>query len=90
MDLFDSRINYPLNPPVHNNVTNSMLQTVLPASSELYAPFNSGETNQLYYSGGTNQMLKIPLQILDDSILRSQNVLITPYNRIKYSNKGSC
>ena len=43
-------------------------------------------TNQLDYSGGTTQLLKIPLQMNEpyNEQLRTQEVLITPYNRIKY------
>ena len=40
------------------------------------------------YSGGYAELLKIPLQMNDPNNseqLRSQNILITPYNRIKYS-----
>jgi hypothetical protein len=49
---------------------------------------NTG-TNELLYSGGTTALLKIPLQMNEPNSfeqLRSQDVLITPYNRIKYSN----
>jgi hypothetical protein len=45
--------------------------------------------NELIYSGGYTQLLKIPLQMNEPNSfeqLRSQDVLITPYNRIKYSN----
>jgi len=91
--LFESRQNYPYNPPVNPNVMNSVIQTVVPSSSDLYAPFNEHEnvsTNQLYYSGGTNKLIKIPLQVNDptDEQLRSQDILITPYNRIKYSSSS--
>jgi hypothetical protein len=63
---------------------------VVPASSDIYFPFEDSvqtQTNQLLYSGGMNNLIKIPLQTIDSSMLRTQDVLITPYNRIKYSNK---
>jgi len=43
-------------------------------------------TNQLDYSGGSTKLLKIPLQMNEpyNEQLRTQEVLITPYNRIKY------
>ena len=46
-----------------------------------------GNTNQLNYSGGSTQLIKIPLQYNEphNEQLRTQEVLITPYNRIKYS-----
>ena len=97
---FDSRYQYPYNPPVNPIVKNSVIQTKIPASPDLYftQTYDSintlidsppqGSTNELYYSGGLNQMIQIPLQYnTTDSpeILRSQDILITPYNRIKYS-----
>jgi len=49
-------------------------------------------TNQLNYSGGTTQLLKIPLQMNEpyNEQLRTQEVLITPYNRIKYQISNDC
>ena len=43
-------------------------------------------TNQLNYSGGSTQLIKIPLQFNEpyNEQLRTQDVLITPYNKIKY------
>jgi hypothetical protein len=43
--------------------------------------------NELDYSGGSTKLIKIPLQMNvpnDYEQLRSQNVLITPYNKNKY------
>jgi hypothetical protein len=74
----------------------------MPANGDLYYPNNYDSnyytigssstdlenTNQLYYSGGTTEMIKIPLQYnvpYEPEQLRSQDILITPYNRIKYS-----
>ena len=77
----DSRYEYPLNPPVNPIVNQSVVENIIPVPNEL-------NTNELVYSGGTNQLLKIPLQMNDPNLneqLRSQNVLITPYNEIKYS-----
>ena len=49
---------------------------------------NLDSTNQLDYSGGSTKLLKIPLQMNEpyNEQLRTQEVLITPYNRIKYDN----
>ena len=43
--------------------------------------------NELNYSGGSTKLIKIPLQMNEpnhNEQLRSQNELITPYNKIKY------
>ena len=103
--LLDTRIEYPTSPPVNPNVKKSILKKRIQASPDLY--FNQTydsknalvdsppveSTNELYYSGGTNQLIQIPLQYNDlhnQEQLRSQNILITPYNRIKYSMEASC
>jgi hypothetical protein len=96
----DTRYDYPLNPPVNPMVYKSIVLNSVPASTELYSNQemnatgyilneNSNEgngTNQLNYSGGSTQLIKIPLQFNEpyNDQLRSQEVLITPYNRIKY------
>jgi hypothetical protein len=83
---FDSRYKYPLLPPVNTNVMNSVIKNDIPFSNP-----DSGPGNQLVYSGGTNQLIQIPLQYNDPfqpEQLRSQNILITPYNRIKYSTES--
>jgi hypothetical protein len=99
--LEDSRYIYPLSPPVNPIVAKTVLETRVEAPN--YTPINNivntdyslidvppvTDTNQLVYSGGTTQLLKIPLQMNEPNSfeqLRSQDVLITPYNRIKYSN----
>ena len=90
MNYYDSRNTYPNNPPVAENVMSSVIQSVIPASSDIYFPFEDSDqiqTNQLLYSGGLNNLIKIPLQTIDSSMFRTQDILITPYNIIKYSNK---
>ena len=54
---------------------------------DLNQPINNN-TNQLNYSGGSTQLIKIPLQMNEpyNEQLRSQEILITPYNKIKYGN----
>jgi hypothetical protein len=81
-------------------VKGTVIKKQIPASPDLYftqtydthntlinsPPLES--TNELYYSGGLNQLIQIPLQYnspSDFEQLRSQDILITPYNRIKYS-----
>ena len=99
--FMDSRYQYRYNPPVNPNVARgSVIKRVIPASPDLYftqtydthntlidsPPVES--TNELYFSGGLNQLIQIPLQYNDPyepEQLRSQDILITPYNRIKYS-----
>jgi hypothetical protein len=97
----DTRMQYPLQPPVHPNVRNTIRKTVQPASEYLYTDqsYDSPEsvldtppassTNELVYSGGDTQLLQIPLQFNYpyNEQLRSQDILITPYNKIKY---GKC
>ena len=102
--LQDTRTKYPTLPPVNPNVLKSILKKKITASPDLYftqdyssenalidSP-NVESSNELYYSGGTNELIKIPLQYIDDQEqLRSQKILITPYNRIKYANNSeSC
>jgi len=49
---------------------------------------NNDQLNELNYSGGSTKMYEIPLQLNDPGNtleqLRSQNILVTPYNKIKY------
>ena len=84
-------------PPVNRNVEKAQVLTNIPASQDLY---NKGtenymildtepepNTNQLLYSGGNAQIISIPLQMNnpnENESLRSQQILITDYNRIKY------
>ena len=85
----DTRYHYPELPPANPIVEKSVLLTVIPANSDLYSPMGNigSPTNQLDYSGGTTEMIKIPLQmnVPYDEQLRSQEILITDYNKIKYS-----
>jgi hypothetical protein len=95
----DTRYEYPLVPPVNPMVYKTIIENNIPASPALYSNQDTlsnytleqpsiGDTNQLNYSGGTTQLIKIPLQYNEpyNEQLRTQEVLITPYNRIKYSN----
>jgi hypothetical protein len=57
------------------------------SENSIITPENN--TNELNYSGGKNVLLKVPLQMNypnEYEQLRSQNILITPYNKNKYSN----
>jgi hypothetical protein len=96
----DTRYYYPYTPPVNPMATQSVLVNQIKASPGLFytqtataqnalLDSNTNEsTNELLYSGGDTQLLQIPLQYnvpYQPEILRSQPILITPYNRIKYS-----
>ena len=95
----DTRYTNPLTPPVYPNAYNSEVLNKIPVENGLYSDqdFSTneyilneqkiGDTNQLSYSGGSAQLIKIPLQYNDprNEQLRTQEILITPYNRIKYS-----
>ena len=98
----DTRYRYRYNPPVNPMATRSVIKKEVSASPDLYFTqtydaHNTlidsppvGSTNELYYSGGLNQLIQIPLQYNSPSSseqLRSQDILITPYNRIKYSSE---
>ena len=55
----------------------------------ILTPSLGNDLNELTYSGGKTKLIKIPLQMNEPNHfeqLRSQNVLITPYNKVKYSN----
>jgi hypothetical protein len=96
----DTRYDYPLNPPVNPIVYKSVVLNSVPVSKDLYSNQEmnangyilnenineSNGTNQLNYSGGSTQLIKIPLQFNEpyNEQLRTQDVLITPYNKIKY------
>jgi len=83
----DTRYDYPNTPPVNPNVYKTLIVSSEPVNSDLYDGTDVDSTNQLNYSGGSTQLLKIPLQFNEpyNEQLRSQEVLITPYNRIKYN-----
>ena len=98
----DTRMDYSELPPVNPIVKKSKLYSVIPANSDLYTSSDIlsdipllneppvKNTNQLIYSGGKNQMISIPLQMNEphnNEQLRSQKILVTPYNKIKY---GTC
>ena len=96
----DTRYQYPLTPPVNPIAYKTELLNSIPTNNDLYTTQNystndydlnqpiNNNTNQLNYSGGSTQLIKIPLQMNEpyNEQLRSQEVLITPYNRIKYGN----
>jgi hypothetical protein len=96
----DTRMQYPLLPPVNPNVRNRLIKKSVNADPDLYNVQSydtdkfildtpSGQnTNQLLYSGGNATLLEIPLQFNEpfNEQLRSQEILITPYNQNKYGN----
>ena len=99
---YDTRYRYRYNPPVNPMATSSVIKKKIEASPDLYftQTYDSHNTlidsppaestNELYYSGGLNELIQIPLQYNSPSSseqLRSQDILITPYNRIKYSSE---
>ena len=99
--LLDTRNKYSEIPPVNPTVEQSQILKVVPANEDLYSSQDFSTdyylldqptgtpTNQLDYSGGATEIIKIPLQfnVPTDEQLRSQEILITDYNKIKY---GSC
>ena len=94
----DTRMQHPLLPPVSPMVRKAFRQNIIPASPDLYTSqtYESSDyildtpptdnTNQLLYTGGETQMIKVPLQYNYPYTeqLRSNNILVTPYNIIKY------
>jgi hypothetical protein len=87
----DTRYDYPLNPPVNPIAYKSVILNSVPVSKDLYSneemeSTETMDTNQLNYSGGSTQLIKIPLQFNEpyNEQLRTQEILITPYNKIKY------
>ena len=89
---FDSRYQFPTMPPVNPMVSGSSVYDNIPVSPDLDPSIMGQQTNKLEYSGGSSKLIKIPLQYnVNDSqnleYLRTQDVLVTPYNKIKY---GSC
>jgi len=95
----DSRYIFSDLPPVNPIIVGTELENVIPVEHDLYstqgyiAPYTQldnsspGLTNQLDYSGGLGKMIKIPLQynVPNNEQLRSQVVLVTDYNKIKYT-----
>jgi len=93
--LRDSRYKFHESSPVNPTTEKSVVYGTSIPSGEMYYPFDESKDfkwdslNQLNYSGGSTQLLRVPLQMNfpnSDEMLRSQDILITPYNRIKYSN----
>jgi len=95
----DTRMKWKDLPPVSPNVESSVVKDNIPASPDLYysSGYDSNyysidaptveNTNQLDYSGGTTKLIQIPLQYnvpYEPEQLRSQDILVTPYNKIKY------
>jgi len=97
----DTRMQYPLLPPVSPMVRGTIRKDVISANQDLYTSqtydTNNGildtpptqNTNELLYSGGDTQMISVPLQYNYpyDEQLRSSNILVTPYNKVKF---GMC
>jgi len=95
----DTRMQYPELPPVNPNARNLVVLDNVRSSQDLYSnqgsEINYGilnvppaqNVNELVYSGGMTQLIKIPLQYNDpyNEQLRTQDILITPYNKIKYT-----
>jgi hypothetical protein len=99
LDLGDTRLEYPLLPPVNPMARNSKVKNVIKSDPGLYSVQSHNilqgvdleippatDTNELVYSGGSTQMIEIPLQYNDpySEPLRTQNVLVTPFNKSKY------
>ena len=96
----DTRIQFSNLPPVNPIARNTTIQKTQEANSDLYTsqPFDvnyslldnppNPSTNELLYSGGETNMINIPLQMNspNEEQLRTQKILITPYNKIKYGN----
>ena len=97
----DTRMQYPLLPPVSPMVRGTIRKDVMPAEQDLYTiqsydTYNgildtppAQNTNELLYSGGDTQMISVPLQYNYpyNEQLRSYNTLVTPYNKVKF---GMC
>jgi hypothetical protein len=94
----DTRMQYPSLPPVNPNVRNTTIRKQIKTDNDLYniQPYDTTDyildmpldqnTNELLYSGGETTLIDIPLQYNEpyNEQLRSQEILITPYNQIKY------
>jgi hypothetical protein len=94
----DTRLQYPSLPPVNPNVRNTIIRKRVKADKDLYniQSYDTADyildtnldnnTNELLYSGGEATLLEIPLQYNEpySEQLRTQQILITPYNQNKY------
>jgi hypothetical protein len=97
----DTRQEFYQLPPVNPMVRRSKTLNTIQSSPDLFTdqPYDTDYsildvppsiTNELVYSGGQTSMIEIPLQMNypnNDEQLRSQKILVTPYNKIKY---GTC
>jgi hypothetical protein len=97
----DTRMEYPNLPPVNPIARQRIISRDIPAERDLFNNQEYGttyymldtppasDTNQLISSSGPDEMIKIPLQYNEpyNEQLRSQDILVTPYNKIKY---GTC
>ena len=98
----DTRMENPYLPPVSPNAKNLVVLEKFGSSQDLYSNQDpeikysvldtppAENVNELAYSGGDTQLIKIPLQYNEpyNEQLRTQNILITPYNKIKYGKCG--
>ena len=94
----DTQMQFPTLPPVNPNIRNALIRKRVKSDPDLFNNQSYDTTdfildtpleqnnNQLLYSGGETTLLQIPLQYNEpySEQLRSQDVLITPYNQIKY------
>ena len=86
--MLDSRYQFPNSPPVNPITEYSQIISHITPNSDLFTPFyENNNLNELNYSGGHTELIKIPLQMNEPNQyeqLRSQNILVTPYNKVKY------
>jgi hypothetical protein len=91
--LDDSRYRFPNDSPINPNFKDITLTSSIVPSGDLYTGIlnqPTGPLNELIYSGGNTKLVRIPLQMNapnSTEMLRSQSILITPYNKVKYSNE---
>ena len=91
----DTRIQYPALPPVNPIVRKRVIIDSEPVNQDLFTPYFDNfsvldtpptpNTNEL----NGNNLIEIPLQMNypnENEILRSQKILVTDYNKIKYGN----
>ena len=89
----DTRIQFSALPPVNPMVRKGTIINSKPVNQDLYTPYSGNfsvldtpptpNTNEL----NGNTMIDIPLQMNSpDEVLRSQKILVTDYNKVKYGN----
>ena len=98
----DTRMEFPTLAPVNPIARRRIITRDIPAEKDLFNNQEYGlnnyyvldtppptDINQLISSSGPDEMIKIPLQFNEpyNEQLRSQDILVTPYNKIKY---GTC